>query len=444
MYGYSPKSKEERLKLREFYLTGYTAVENATADCVIATAEEGGHYRLRIFDGTAAYPCVNCYYRTAEQRQREIDRHIKDRLANIQAKEARKQAKNAAGAYVVDESKPHFEAGREYFMTWYGDDPYEHTATIRIAKRTACFVTLVHVYGDREDDPRRVKVSVDQNGEYLSYGSFYYFRASSCVKQEPTEEVYAEQDVATQSAAEAEFVKERDEGRAYIEETAARYPVKAGDPVVTIRRSECPAFYGWGKDELKLSIAAAEIILKHYDELRAEHNAATQSGGYDQTSFLIEYTDQNGEPSTYEGRYDLGDNDGGLIAHIRAFAESYRDDRLPYHSEENAAEISALADLLEGYTAAGRVVSVTVAPWIEKAIKAHQEAAQRHMKETMETLEMLTDEQLTAAVLISPRDNPDVARFFLQELSRRDAKKALAVLRAWKEGLGPGDIDRIA
>jgi len=195
MYGYSPKSKEERLKLREFYLNGYTAVENTDADCVIATAEEGGRYLLRIFDGTAAYPCVNCYYRTAEQRQREIDRHLKNRMESIKFKEAKKQAKNAAGAYVVDESKPHFEAGRKYFMTWYGDDPYEHTSTIRIIKRTACFVTLAHVYGDREDDPRRVKVSVDQNGEYLSYGSFYYFRASSCVRQEPAEEIYAEQEM---------------------------------------------------------------------------------------------------------------------------------------------------------------------------------------------------------------------------------------------------------
>lgn len=29
----------------------------------------------------------------------------------------------------------------------------------------------------------------------------------------------------------------------------------------------------------------------------------------------------NGEPINYEGRYDLGDGDGGLIAHIRAFGE---------------------------------------------------------------------------------------------------------------------------
>lgn len=418
MYGYRPKNKDERLKLREFYLTGYTAVENTATDCVVATVEAGGRYLLRIFDGSAANPCVNCYYRTAEQRQREIDRHIQNRIAAIQAKEARKQAKNTAGSYVVDKSKPHFEVGRDYFMTYYGDDPYEHTATIRILKRSACFVTLVHVYGEREDDPRRVKVSVDHNGEYLSYGSFYYFRASSCVEQETAKEVCADQDAATQSAAEAEFVKERDEGRACIEEIAARYPVKSGDPVVTIHWSEHPAFYSWGEDELKLSIAAAEIILRRFDQRPKDGFC------YYKTKFTVDYI-QDGEPGSFTDRYDLGDGIGGLISDIHRYRP-------------------ALADFLEAHTAAGRVVSVTVAPWVEKAVKARQEATQRHMRETMETLEMLTDEQLTAAVLISSKDNPDVARFFLQELSRRDTKKALAVLRAWKEGLSPGDIDRIA
>lgn len=232
-------------------------------------------------------------------------------------------------------------------------------------------------------------------------------------------------------------------GRHYIEDVAAAHPIQEGAPVVTIEWSEHPAFYSWEDGELKLSVAAGEIVLRHFDEERAQKNAAEGRGGYDKTSFIIEYTSSNGEPSTYEGRYDLGDNDGGLIAHIRTFSESKRQPGT-FHDEEAADQISAFADMLEEHTAAGRVVSVTVAPWIEEAIKARQEAAQRHMRETMETLEMLTDEQLTAAVLISPKDNPDVARFFLQELSRRDAKKALAVLRAWKEGLGPEDIDRIA
>lgn len=242
----------------------------------------------------------------------------------------------------------------------------------------------------------------------------------------------------------------RNAGRVYIEEVAAAHPIQEGTPVVTIEWSEHPAFYSWGENELKLSISAAEIILKHYDELRVEQNAAEGHGGYYKTSFVIEYTDENGESSTYTGRYDLGDNDGGLIAHIRSFAESYRDKRLPYHSEDDADKISALADLLEAYTAAGRVVSVSVAPWLSDYVKARQKAAEEAQREEaeniMDAVEMLTDNQLAAAVLHVPNDDAsklDVARFFLQVLARRDEKKALSVFRAWRSGAGLESLDEI-
>lgn len=235
----------------------------------------------------------------------------------------------------------------------------------------------------------------------------------------------------------------RNAGRVYIEEVAAAHPIQEGDPVVTIQWSEHPAFYSWKENELKLSVAAAEIVLRHFDEQRAQQNAAEGHGGYDKTSFLIEYTGESGEPSTYEGRYDLGDNDGGMIAHIRAFADIYRNKRYPYHSEEEAAKIYAIADLLEAHTAAGRVVSVSVAPWLEEAIKARQKAAEEHAQDTLDMIDMLTDEQLAAAVLRSPKEHPDVARFFLQKLAIRDEGKALSVFRMWRAGSGLEALDEI-
>lgn len=242
----------------------------------------------------------------------------------------------------------------------------------------------------------------------------------------------------------------QNEGRHYIEEVAAAHPIQEGAPVVTIEWSEHPAFYSWEDGELKLSVAAAEIVFRHFDDERAERNAAEGHGGYDKTSFAIEYTADDGERHTYEGRYDLGDNDGGLIAHIRAFAESCRDKRLPYHSEEDASQISAIADLLEAHTAAGRVVSVSVAPWFEKAVRERQKAAEEAKREEvqniMDAVEMLTDQQLAAAVLHVPVDDAekaDVARFFLQALARRDEKKALSVFKAWRSGAGLEFLDEI-
>lgn len=114
----------------------------------------------------------------------------------------------------------------------------------------------------------------------------------------------AEAEEAEKKARLEKVMRERVEGRVYIQQIASRYPIKEGRPVVTIEWSEHPAFYSFEDGELKLSIDAAEIILTHFD---------TPRQGYDKTKFSIECKD-----FTYTGRYDLGDGDGGLIAHIRA------------------------------------------------------------------------------------------------------------------------------
>lgn len=128
----------------------------------------------------------------------------------------------------------------------------------------------------------------------------------------------AAQQEAKQKAREAMLAR-KNAGRHYINDVAKKYPIRDGEPVVTINWSEHPAFYSWDDGELKLSVAAAEIILTHFDkEVHAE-----QDRGYDKTSFTIEYVNEDGEQDTYEGRYDLGDNDGGMIEHIRAFGSRY-------------------------------------------------------------------------------------------------------------------------
>lgn len=113
-----------------------------------------------------------------------------------------------------------------------------------------------------------------------------------------------------------EALRERNEGRRYIEDIAEKYPIKDGEPVVTIEWSEHPAFYDWADGELKLSVTAAEIILSRFDREKA-----AKDEGYFKTKFTITWTeDGDEEPGIYEGRYDLGDNEGGLVAHIRDLA----------------------------------------------------------------------------------------------------------------------------
>lgn len=175
---------------------------------------------------------------------------------------------------------------------------------------------------------------------------------------------------------------------------------------------------------------------------------AAENRGYDKTDFVIHYTDDNGEPSTYSGRYDLGDNDGGMIAHIRSFGEFLRDKgnfgngKPTDEDKETGAAIVEFADMLEGYTAGGRVVSVNFAPWLDDYARrkaeqraAEDQAARERFEETLAMLEMLTDEQLEAAIFsIDPNDaeNADIARFFFQQLAKRDKSRAVEVLRRWQ------------
>lgn len=141
-------------------------------------------------------------------------------------------------------------------------------------------------------------------------------------------------------------LRQRSEGRQYIESVIEKFPLRAGEPVVEIPFSENPAFFSWtesrdkvrmelihhadGSTETKtiieeprrrllLSVKAAEIVLDHFDKLKAlEHR------GYDKTDFVITWTEPGDtEESRYEGRYDLGDRDGGMIAHIRNLAQWY-------------------------------------------------------------------------------------------------------------------------
>lgn len=163
-----------------------------------------------------------------------------------------------------------------------------------------------------------------------------------------------EEEHAAELAERERVLNARCNGHRYIESVAAEHPITDGAPVVLIHWSEHPAFYSWGDDELKLSLAAADIVLEHYDTERANENAANGCGGYDKTKFTIYYTDENGEPGEYGGRYDLGDNEHGLIQHIRNFGEWYlTHDQFGHLKEQpdTENEVTRFADYLEQFKA---------------------------------------------------------------------------------------------
>lgn len=238
---------------------------------------------------------------------------------------------------------------------------------------------------------------------------------------------------AEQLAEREKVLNARSEGRRYIESVAQAHPIVTGAPVVTICWSEHPAFYSWSEeDPLQLSVAAAEIVLKHYDEQRAAENAADDCGGYDKTSFSIEYAGEDGKPCSYEGRYDLGDDEGGLIAHIRNFGAS------GYGlTAEERAEYAAFADMLEEHTAGGRVVKIELAPWVAEYQQRKAEQDRAEMQEILDEVETWDADQLETAVMLTDPASEEqhaVAGFFLRQLQKIDPVRARRTFMRWING----------
>lgn len=114
-------------------------------------------------------------------------------------------------------------------------------------------------------------------------------------------------------------------GKMIINDAQRLYPLQDGaKDYAVIGFSEHPALYEATHDEngtknfLKCSILAADHILRILDERQhKDRETENGSGWYDKTDFTIY---KNGE-AVYSGRYDIGDNDGGLIAHVEQFAQ---------------------------------------------------------------------------------------------------------------------------
>lgn len=125
------------------------------------------------------------------------------------------------------------------------------------------------------------------------------------------------------------YLNRRAEAHRIIDAENAAHPVEDGAPCVVIEWSEHPGI----EECLRLSVPAAENVLRKLDEIEAETRGGL--GGYFKTAFRIEWADENGEASTYSGRYDLGDDDGGLSAHVAAWAEWCRTHDAFGHETEN-------------------------------------------------------------------------------------------------------------
>ena len=228
----------------------------------------------------------------------------------------------------------------------------EHIAKFFAAEADSLDATIKRYTWDFGEDCQTVKDAKETQSFYRSVADGLW--AEQTAADLEAENASRRDEQESEQAEREAVLRRRVAGRCFITETEQAHPITPGAPFVEIPFSENPAFYACTDqadktgEPLRLSVAAAEIIIRHYDaEVYADPDSA-----YDKTDFVIHYTDENGQPSTYTGRYDLGCNDGGLISHIRRFGENLRsmgrcgNSQPTEQDEADAAAILALADLL--------------------------------------------------------------------------------------------------
>lgn len=227
-----------------------------------------------------------------------------------------------------------------------------HIAKFFAAEAASLDATIKRYTWDFGEDNQTVKDAKETQAFYRSVSDG--LRAEQTAADLEAENASRRAEQEAEQAERETVLRRRVAGRCFITETEQAHPINPGAPFVEIPFSENPAFYactdqaGKTGEPLRLSVAAAEIIIRHYD---AEVYADPESA-YDKTDFVIRYTDEHGQPSTYSGRYDLGCDAGGLVSHIRSFGENLRSMGHLWNSqpteqdEADAAAILALADLL--------------------------------------------------------------------------------------------------
>lgn len=259
-----------------------------------------------------------------------------------------------------------------------------------------------------------------------------------------------------------------------VKMTCEKYPIRDGAPTVRIEWSEHPTF----SDGFTMSISAAQILFSIFDEKQAHDRQKENHSGawYYKTKFLIEYTDpETGEKSSYTGRQDFGDGEGGILEHMLNHAEwerTHHHDGLHRYGApvENPPEttdkldfIKWLSGFLESSTDADsterpeialqtstgntadtpdsaqaqkQAIAVTFAPELKQAAEKHSEnyaECEQIMNDIDTAVSALPPEDIAHILDTLPRDTLGVlmARRICQQYAKTDPANAAMLLGAW-------------
>lgn len=216
------------------------------------------------------------------------------------------------------------------------------------------------------------------------------------------------------------------DGALVVKRLMDQFPIQPDAPFVVIEDSEYPAFSSWQYGELRLSVSAADAVLRHYDA------TAFEDGDFCVTNLAIHYK-ENGSPKVRRIHFYLGNQNGCLTEYLRAYGDWLigENNRDP-DNVIAGIELVALAGLLSEYMAPA-IIKVEYAPWLQELLaltdKKDREAAKFD----------ISDEEIRDCVLSLSHDDESalVADALIEILSERDSQKALELYEEWSASEDP-------
>lgn len=135
------------------------------------------------------------------------------------------------------------------------------------------------------------------------------------------------------------------DGALVVKRLMDQFPIQPDAPFVVIEDSEHPAFSSWQYGELRLSVSAADAVLRHYDAI------AFEDGDFCVTNLAIRYR-ENGSTKVQRLHFYLGNQNGCLTEYLRAYGHWLIDEN--NRDPDNVItgiELISLAGLLSEYMA---------------------------------------------------------------------------------------------
>ena len=225
------------------------------------------------------------------------------------------------------------------------------------------------------------------------------------------------------------------DGALVVKRLMDQFPIQPNAPFVVIEDSEYPAFSSWQYGELRLSVSAADAVLRHYDAI------AFEDGDFCVTNLAIRYR-EHGSTKVQRLHFYWGNQNGCLTEYLRAYGHWLIDEN--NRDPDNVItgiELVSLAGLLSDYMAPA-IIKIEYAPWLQELLALTDKEDRKVARFD------ISDEEIRECVLRLPHDDESalVADALIEILSGRDSQKALELYKEWKtsdDSLSPAESAEI-